>query len=156
MVKGQFILQRIEQLIEQSVTYESSFMDNPTPTWHKRIVGGDRLVMDMVNPAYTHATGISVQAYQGQEDRRVWEHQSAESFGANDHEVIRLRTKLPIEEPAKNPVSNKVEIWVGWKWPRFDSDGEVVGVWGQAVAYPEDVWHLMRQYHPVFGDRSNE
>lgn len=154
-MRDKVILLRIEQLIEQATTYESFFMDNPIPSWHKKIVSGDRLVMDRVNPAYTAVTGISVEAYKGQEDARMWGNVVGENFGENDRTVIRNRAPIIIEEPAKNPITGKPQVWVGWKWPRFDSEGEVIGIWGQAIAYDAEVWQVIRNSHPAFNSDIN-
>ena len=125
-------------------------MDNPVPSWHKTIVDGDKLVMDLVNPAYTAYTGISADAYRGQKDSALWSREASDRFNGNDLEVRRTRNRVAIAEPADNPVTGVPEVWVGWKWPRFDSEGKVIGIWGKAIPYPRALWDAIQDKHPYF------
>lgn len=141
----EFLLRRIEDLLENEEAYLSFFMDNPVPSWHKSI-DGDRLVMDIVNPAYTAYTGISMGAYKGREDRAVWGQQVGETFSDNDRKVLETRTRVAIEELTLIPNSGKEVVWVGWKWPRFDQEGRIIGIWGSAIPYDKEIWDNMSHF----------
>ena len=141
---------RIKKLLETEALYKSLFYDCPVPCWHKEYdKRSDRFFMDTVNEAYTEATGISVEAYEGQPDPMLWEDETAGIFFKNDLHVIKTRVVLPIEELLNNPKTGTPQFAVGWKWPHIVGR-RIVGIWGMAHLHEADIWMNGRENHPFY------
>lgn len=135
-VSAEAAIERVKLLKETESQHQSFWNDNPFPAWLKWVRDG-KVVMGKVNQAYTAATGITVRAYEGEEDSAIW----GEGIGFNkaDREVICTRARVQIAEQGRNPLSHIDEVWCGWKWPEM-RNGEVVGIWGKAVPIPKPVY----------------
>lgn len=133
------LIARVEELLEIERRYRSVFLQHPVPFWIKFLTQEDRLVMGIVNTAYTEATGISVNAYHGRPDNVVWITGESEEFSVVDRLVLRTGTQHQIAEKGINPRTKKVQYWVGWKWP-YVYQQKVIAVVGQAQPYPEEFW----------------
>ena len=134
------LLQRVEELLEIEKRFITVFYSNPVPTWCKFLTKDDRLLMGLVNPAYTHATSISVAAYVGRSDSVIWTMGEPEEFNKVDRAVIRTGTPRRIAEKAINPKTGKTQYWVGWKWPHMYNN-KIVGVVGSAEPFNETFWN---------------
>lgn len=134
------LLRRVDELLEIERRFNIVFGAHPVPTWFKFLTEDHRLVMGMVNAAYTRATGISVTSYSGRPDEAVWASGESQEFDKVDRLVIRTGTAHRIAERAVNPRTKKVQYWVGWKWP-YIYDKNVIGVVGCAEAYTEAFWN---------------
>lgn len=128
----QTTLKRVHQLLNTEEENDSFFLGCPIPVWLKRCKK-DKIIMDKVNPAYTKYTGISLKAYKGREDEDVYDHKTGEEFGDNDKKVIERRAPVRTQELIVNPLSNKEEYWIGWKFPYINNAGIVIGIWGIAL-----------------------
>lgn len=135
------VLERLDHLRKSEQLFHGAWEDNPRPCWYKWVRGG-QLVMGRVNAAYTQATGITVEAYKGEEDDSLWHGKHA--FNEADREVVRSRVRVKIAELATNPLTGKVQYWVGWKWPQIER-GEVVGIWGEAISVPQEIYDEFRE-----------
>lgn len=133
------LLKRVEELLEVERRFHTLFGANPVPTWFKFRTKEDRLVMGMVNAAYTRATGISVTAYVGRPDDAIWTTGEPEEFSTIDRHVIRTGSPSRIAEKAINPKNKKTQYWVGWKWP-YVYQKEIIGVVGSAESFTEEFW----------------
>ena len=141
---------RIKKLLETERLFESMFNDCPVPCWHKVYdKRSDKFFMDIVNDAYTEATGITVEAYQGQSDPMLWEDSTAAIFHKNDSHVFRTRVVLPIEERINNPMTGTEQYAVGWKWP-IVSGRSLTGIWGMANMFEKEMWEAARPTNPFY------
>lgn len=134
------LLKRLRKLKLNSDIFGDSFMNSPKPMWYKSYYDGT-FKMIIVNRAYTERTGITLSSYYMQQDDKIWNSDISEDFEDNDLQAVRKRVRVPMEETVKNPLSGKTEVWVGFKYPRFDpKTQEVIGVHGQADVWPKEVW----------------
>jgi len=150
MEKGTDLSERIAHLLLIEELFESYFHYNPVASWHK-VYDSTRqaFYMDSVNDAYAAHTGLQPDAYEGQQDDRLWEKDAAEEFYRNDMEVVRHRSVLPIAERGTNPLTGVEEVFLGWKWPHV-KDGVVVGVWGLCNFFTAVEWDAIKHDHPFY------
>jgi hypothetical protein len=134
------LLNRVEELLEIERRFNVTFGSHPIPTWIKFLAENNRLVMGLVNSAYTRATGISITAYMGKPDDAVWTSGEHEEFGKTDSLVVKTGTAHRVAEKAIHPITKKSQYWIGWKWPYVHHEA-IVGVVGCAESVSEEFWN---------------
>ena len=128
------IHRRITQLMYAEKRLISVWEDSSTPKWLKWYYEG-KLFMGRVNKAYTRATGISLPAYRGEPDSKLWGNEAGEMLNDNDQEVINSRLPLQAFEPLTNPRTKIDEVWMVIKEPYLEGD-RVLGTWGKGWPIP--------------------
>jgi hypothetical protein len=136
--------------VEIEKLFNGFFNDNPVPAWYK---GFDkrsaRFYMAQVNEAYTEATGVTTEAFEGNLDTAVFEQPSSEVFYLNDLYVSQKRIRIPVEERLVNPKTRTVQYAIGFKWPQIERRA-VKGVWGVANLFDAEMWERVRHKHPHY------
>lgn len=133
-------IEKVEKKIDTKIKKANgvpwAFIDNlPLPAWAKDLNGK----MIWINTEYSLRFGIKPSEYEGRDDYEVWPLPVAETFRRHDLQVMKtgLTTKFKEQVPEvwnEDPVM--LHTWTVWKFPVYDSNGNITAVGG--IAAPEN------------------
>jgi len=105
---------------------QRNILDNlPMMAWLKDTNGK----YEMVNQSFIDASGLQLDDIIGKTDLDILPHDLAVRYRADDHEVMRTRSKKQVEEPGKDESRH----YLTFKSPLSDHDENIVGTTGVAI-----------------------
>ncbi len=119
---------RAELEVQKSIRQQTAILNNiPDIAWLKN----DESRFIAVNEAFGEACGVEPSALVGRTDLDIWPRQLAESYRADDREVMATAKRKCLEERVVDGTGK--ERWVETiKTPIYNDEGEIIGTTGIA------------------------